>query len=176
MFAQSSVEALGLRLWRLTPFDGQYSAINLGLRTRVTSCASVEDDLEFTVPGKYLSQAGQAKFSESREDWSLLLELNHWNVMMRPGSYTESSGQRTAHARTPSRRRAMVLICQYATAWSMLSTSSPRMSCRGRQLPLQDRRELKGASWRLGICVQVLTAWDILCVNVKTYFRGKSSF
>ena len=45
----------------------------------------------------------------------------------------------------------------------MPSTSSPRMSCRGRQLPLQDRRELKGASWIHGICMQELTVWDITC-------------
>ena len=50
----------------------------------MTSWARVEDDLEFAEPGKYSSQAGQAKVSEGREDWSLLLELNHWNVMMRP--------------------------------------------------------------------------------------------
>ena len=52
-------------------------ALNFGLRTRVTPCASVEDDLELAEPGKYSSQAGQAKVSEGREDWSLLLELHH---------------------------------------------------------------------------------------------------
>ena len=42
--------------------------------------------MEFAKPGKYSSQAGQAKVSEGREDWSLLLELNLRNVItMRPG-------------------------------------------------------------------------------------------
>ena len=63
----------------------------------------------------------------------------------------QSSGQRTVflHARTPSRGRTVLWICLYALAWSMPSTLSPRMSCRGRQLalPLRDRRELKGASY-----------------------------
>ena len=70
----------------LTPFDGQYDAVNLRLRTGVTPWASaVEDDLEFAEPGNYSSQAGQAKVSEGREDWGLLLEL-FWNVItMRPG-------------------------------------------------------------------------------------------
>ena len=48
VLGRSSVEALGLRFWRLTPFDGQYNAVNLRLRTGVTPWASaVEDDLEF---------------------------------------------------------------------------------------------------------------------------------
>ena len=63
----------------------------------------------------------------------------------------QSSGQRTVflHAHTPSPGRTALWICLYALAWSMPSTLSPRMSCRGRQLalPLRDRRELKGASW-----------------------------
>ena len=85
MLGWPSVEALGLRFWRLTPFDDQYNAGNLGLRTRVTPWACVETDLEFAEPGKHSSQAGQAKVSEGRENWSLL-ELNLWNVMtMRPG-------------------------------------------------------------------------------------------
>ena len=43
--------------------------VNLGLWSRVTPWASVEDDLEFAKPGKYSSaQAGQAKVSEGRED------------------------------------------------------------------------------------------------------------
>ena len=79
----------------------------------------------------------------------------------------QSSGQRTVflHARTPSRGRTVLLICLYALAWSMPSTLSSRMSCRGRQLtlPLRDRRELKGASWVHGICMQVLTVWNITC-------------
>ena len=53
----------------------------------MTPWASVEDDLEFAEPGKYSSQSqtGQAKIFKGREDWSLLLELNLWNVlMMRP--------------------------------------------------------------------------------------------
>ena len=65
--------------------DGQcHNVANLGLRSRVTSWAGgVEDDLD---PVKFSSQAGQAKVSEGREDWSLLLELNLWNVItMRPG-------------------------------------------------------------------------------------------
>ena len=50
--------------------DGQYKAVNLGLWSRVTPWASVEDDLEFAKPGKYSSrsQAGQAKVFEGRED------------------------------------------------------------------------------------------------------------
>ena len=41
--------------------DGQYNAVNLGLWSRVTPWASIEDDLEFAKPGKYSSQDGQAK-------------------------------------------------------------------------------------------------------------------
>ena len=50
--------------------DGQYNAVNLGLWSRVTPWASVEDDLEFAKPGEYSSrsQAGQAKVSEGRKD------------------------------------------------------------------------------------------------------------
>ena len=46
---------IGLRFWRLTPFDGQYNAVKLGWRTRVTTWASVDDNLEFAEPGKYSS-------------------------------------------------------------------------------------------------------------------------
>ena len=56
----------------------------------------------------------------------------------------QSSGQGTVflHARTPSSGHTVLWICLYALAWSMPSASSPIMSCRGRQLPLRDRREL----------------------------------
>ena len=47
--------------------DGQYNAVNPGLRTRVTPWSGIEDKLEFAEPGKYSSQAGQAKVSEGRE-------------------------------------------------------------------------------------------------------------
>ena len=57
----------------------------------MTPWGGVENDLEFAEPGKYSSQARQAKVSEGREDWSLLLELNLWKVMtMRPGSGRDS--------------------------------------------------------------------------------------
>ena len=79
MFWRSSVEALGLRFWRLILFDVQHhDTVNLGIRTRVTPWASVEDDLEFAEHDKYSFQAGQAKVSE---DWSHLLELNLRNVI-----------------------------------------------------------------------------------------------
>ena len=63
----------------------------------------------------------------------------------------------------------IVQICQYATAWSMPSTSSTRMSCKGRQLRLQDRREprserslmgtwnLHANSHRLGYFIYIFT-------------------
>ena len=75
----------------------------------------------------------------------------------------QSSEQRTVflHARTLSRGRTVLWICLYAVAWFMPSTLSHRMSCRGRQLPLRDGRELKRALWVHWICMQVLTAWDI---------------
>ena len=81
MLGRSSAEALGIRFWRLTPFDVQHrDAVNLGLRTRVTPWASVEsvDALEFAEHDKYSFQTRQAKVSE---DWSHLLELNLRNVM-----------------------------------------------------------------------------------------------
>ena len=78
MLGRSSIEALGLRFWRLTPFDVQHrDAVNLGLRTRVTPWTSVEDDLEFAEHDNYSFQAGQAKVSE---DWGHLLELNLRNL------------------------------------------------------------------------------------------------
>ena len=74
LLGRSSVEALGLRFWRLTPFDAQHrDAVNLGFLTRVTPWASVEDDLEFAEHDKYSFQAGQANVCQ---DWSHLLELN----------------------------------------------------------------------------------------------------
>ena len=69
------------------------------------------------------------------------------------------------------------LPVQYAAAWAMPSTSSPRMSCRGRQLSLGDRRELKGASWVHGIFMQVLTVWDSTCTFfAKTCPARKKEF
>ena len=60
---------------------------------------------------------------------------------------------------------------------SVPSTSSPRTSCRGRQLPLRDRRVLKGASWVQGIFIQVLTVWDSTCTFLpRPACPGKWSF
>ena len=76
----------------------------------MTPWACVDDDLEFAKPGKYSSQAGQAKVSEGREDW-ILLELNLWNVItMRPGRDNCLGNvlcSRT-HSHMPSRGRTMV--------------------------------------------------------------------
>ena len=87
----------------------------------------------------------------------------------------QSSGQRTVflQARTPSRGRTVLWICLYTLAWSMPSTLSPKMSCQGRQLalPFRDRRELKGASWVHGICMQVLTVWYIY-IYIYIYFAS----
>ena len=70
MLGRSSEEAF--RFWpsflKSFTVDGQYNAVNLGLWSRVTPWAYVEDDLEFAKPGKYSSQAGQAKVCEGRKD------------------------------------------------------------------------------------------------------------
>ena len=93
--------------------DGQHNAVNFGLWSRVTPWARcVEDDLEFAKLGKYSSQAGQAKVSEGREDWSLLLELKLRNVItMRPGRDIRLPDWATycvlARAHLPSRGRTM---------------------------------------------------------------------
>ena len=93
----------------------------------------------------------------------------------------QSSGQRTVflHARTPSRGRTVLWICLYALAWSMPSTLSSRMSCRGRQLalPLRDRRELKGASWVHGILhASSHRLGYYMYIFAKTCCPGKLSF
>ena len=153
MLGRSSVEAVGLRFWRLTPFDVQHrDAVNLGLRTRVimTPWASVEDDLEFAEHDKYSFQAGQAKVSE---DWSHLLELNLHNVKtMKLGRDWATSLCSVfnvtvfSHARTLSCGRTMVWICQCVTAWSMPSTSSlvKADSC---GCGTEKSRAVKGTSW-----------------------------
>ena len=112
--------------------------------------------MEFAEPGKHSSQAGQAEVCEDCEDWSLLLELNLWNaITMRPGR--DNRLDNCVLARTHTVSCVHKLWCR-----SMPSTSSPRMSCRGRQQLLRERRELKGA-WVHGICMQVLTIWDVTC-------------
>ena len=59
--------------------------------------------MEFAEPGKYSSQARQAKVSEGREDWSLLLELNLRNDHNDETWKGPSSGQSTCVlARTPA--------------------------------------------------------------------------
>ena len=163
--------------------DGRHNAVNLGLCSRATPWARcVQDDLEFAKPGKYSSQAGQAKVSdrEGREDWSLLLELNLWNVItMRPGRDIRLGnvlGSRTHAFAVSWAHDGADLPMQYAPAWAMPSTSSPRMSFRGRQLPLRDRRELKGASWVHGIFMQVFTVWDSTCTFFAKTCPGKWRF
>ena len=82
----SSVEALGLRFWRLTPFDGQYNAVNLSLRTRVTPWHRRRLGICRTRQILVSCRTSLWKVAEGRKDRSLLLELNLWNVMtMRPG-------------------------------------------------------------------------------------------
>ena len=51
----------------------------------MTPWASVDDDLEFAEPSKHSSQAGQAKVSEGREEWSLLLLNLRKVITMRLG-------------------------------------------------------------------------------------------
>ena len=80
MFGWSSVEALPLRFWRLTPFDVQHR--DRRCRSRFTDQSDAlgkrRGRLEFEEHDKYSFQAGQAKVSE---DWSHLLELNLRNVI-----------------------------------------------------------------------------------------------
>ena len=125
--------------------DGQCNAVNLGLRTSDTvgyrrRRLGVCRTRQIGVSGV---SSRQANVSVGREDWSILIELWQWSVItMRPGRDDRLGNILCSRVHA---RRLVGAICQYAmaTAWSMPSTASPRMSWRGRQLALRAITELK---------------------------------
>ena len=133
----------------------------------------IEDDFEFSEPGKYLSHAGQAFEKSLRVARLGVFFLNatsgttswRWDL---EGTIVWATHRVLARSHAVSWAHGAVdlpvSLCLSLIHY-MPSTLSPRMSCRGRQLalPLRDRGELKGASWVHGICMQVLTVRDITC-------------
>ena len=150
----------------------------------MTPWASVEDDLEFAEHDKYSFQAGQAKVSE---DWSPLLELNLRNVItMRLGRDWATSLCSVFKVTVFSHARTAVLWAHdsvdlpvFHSLIHAVSFESPECLVKADSCGCgtEESRAVKGASWVHGICMQVLTVWDItFTFFAKTYCPRKWSF